>query len=157
MKTFRRSKIAFFTSALFCSGCIQAATATGNINATGTIEAANVCTLAVPTTVDFGTQTNNTVIDQAFSVTINCTNGLGYSLTSPANNAVTIGSGSHYLTVIDSSTNPIATTPATGTGTGADTTRNLTMRLHGTTSISSPIPVASFGTFNVVIPMTLTY
>lgn len=158
MKTTLRNKLLLLSSSLLLCASAHAETATGNITATGTIEAANFCTLSVPESVDFGTKGNNTYLEQAFSVTVNCTSGLSYSLSSLANRPVTIGTGSHFITVIDAVNNSIGSTPTTGTGTGANETKNLRMRLHGNSGLyTSNIPLSSQGYFEATVGMTLTY
>jgi hypothetical protein len=158
MKTSLRNKLLLLSSSFLLCAYANADTATGNITATGTIVAANICSLTVPATVDFGTKTNNAYLDQSFSVTVNCTSGLNYSLSSPADRPVTIGSGSHFLTVINAGNNSIQSTPTTGTGTGANETKVLAMRLHGAVgSLTSIIPVPSIGTFSATVGMSLAY
>lgn len=130
------------------------------MNVTGTLTIPATCTLTAPTTVPFGTRTSGTVLDQAFSITINCTNGLSYSVSAPASTSVVYGSDTLYLSVTNvagSGGVNIATTAITGTGSAANQIINLNMSLRGAASGYTPVPSHISGSFSTNVTITATY
>lgn len=147
------------TLAILFSACYTAASYGGStstsIALSGTFGAG--CGLTVPGTVDFGTQNNGIALTQAFNATINCTSGLAYQISAPANTPVSIGPDTNYISVMRGFSTNIATSSYAGTGNGANQSVPLTLYLHGPASEFDPIPATSVGSFSKTVTLTVTY
>lgn len=157
MKASQTLKLLILTSAIAISAGATAATQTGVTTVTGNVQQSTACTLSVPAAIDFGTQFNEQVLQQDFTINVTCTAGRPYSLTAANTGLVSFSHGYHYITALNSSNTAVYDSPFARTATGAVESFPLKMQLHATPTIGTPLPATSVGSFTATVPFTLSF
>lgn len=157
MKYRYRSPVVVAACLLMVSLHVQAATATANVTATGTMQNPTACVVSAPASIDFGTLNTKQVHSQPITVGATCDNGVPYSLSSSYSVPITLGGVTFYVTPLYADNTPVANAPYAGVGNGSVQNYSHKLQLHSNASVTSPVPEGAVGTFNVNIAYTITY
>lgn len=145
---------------LTVAGATHAATATQNVTIAGTLTTPSTCAFAggTPTITFSGNTAASTLDSGTIFIYVNCTSGLGYSITSATSwGSVTIGGVAAGGRLMDEFNANIFSSPMNGSGTGSNAPYRIKARIGGVAADSALNPAQHFGTVSGTLGLVVTY